>query len=93
MSSPLATHVPSSRPLESVPDRVQLTSVPRTLLATAARASTPQRQRRFVLRLALTGREQGPEMKALLPLIGPKRVRERLIPPHHRHPRVRGDDD
>jgi glutamyl-tRNA synthetase len=31
------------------------------------------------LRLALTGREQGPEMKALLPLIGPKRVRERLL--------------
>ncbi len=30
------------------------------------------------LRLALTGREQGPEMKLLLPLIGPKRVRERL---------------
>ena len=31
------------------------------------------------LRLALTGREQGPEMKLLLPLIGPKRVRERLL--------------
>ncbi|MEN3974652.1 glutamate--tRNA ligase [Emcibacter sp. SYSU 3D8] len=31
------------------------------------------------LRLALTGREQGPEMKLLLPLIGPKRTRERLI--------------
>ena len=31
------------------------------------------------LRLALTGREQGPEMKLLLPLIGPKRVRERLV--------------
>jgi glutamyl-tRNA synthetase len=30
------------------------------------------------LRLALTGREQGPEMKALLPLIGPQRARERL---------------
>lgn len=30
------------------------------------------------LRLALTGREQGPEMKLLLPLIGPKRVQERL---------------
>lgn len=31
------------------------------------------------LRLALTGREQGPEMKLLLPLIGPKRVRQRLF--------------
>jgi glutamyl-tRNA synthetase len=31
------------------------------------------------LRLALTGREQGPEMKLLLPLMGPKRVRERLL--------------
>lgn len=32
------------------------------------------------LRLALTGKEQGPEMKLLLPLIGPRRVRERLLP-------------
>ncbi|MBI1181845.1 MAG: glutamate--tRNA ligase [Alphaproteobacteria bacterium] len=30
------------------------------------------------LRLALTGREQGPEMKALLPLMDPKAVRARL---------------
>ncbi len=31
------------------------------------------------LRLALTGREQGPEMKALLPLIGRQEVRARLL--------------
>ncbi|MEN3953011.1 glutamate--tRNA ligase [Iodidimonas sp. SYSU 1G8] len=30
------------------------------------------------LRLALTGKEQGPEMKLLLPQIGPRQVRERL---------------
>jgi glutamyl-tRNA synthetase len=30
------------------------------------------------LRLALTGREQGPELKALLPLIGPKKAAARL---------------
>lgn len=30
------------------------------------------------LRLALTGREQGPELKALLPLIGPERASSRL---------------
>ena len=30
------------------------------------------------LRLALTGEEQGPEMAALLPLIGPDRVMARL---------------
>jgi glutamyl-tRNA synthetase len=30
------------------------------------------------LRLALTGREQGPELKQLLPLIGRKRAIERL---------------
>jgi glutamyl-tRNA synthetase len=32
------------------------------------------------LRLALTGEEQGPEMAALLPLIGPDRVMARLRP-------------
>jgi glutamyl-tRNA synthetase len=31
------------------------------------------------LRLALTGREHGPEMKNLLPLIGPERARARLL--------------
>jgi glutamyl-tRNA synthetase len=30
------------------------------------------------LRLALTGREQGPELKLLLPLIGPERAAARL---------------
>jgi len=30
------------------------------------------------LRLALTGEEHGPEMAALLPLIGPERVKHRL---------------
>jgi glutamyl-tRNA synthetase len=30
------------------------------------------------LRLALTGRENGPELAALLPLIGPERARARL---------------
>jgi glutamyl-tRNA synthetase len=33
------------------------------------------------LRLALTGRENGPELKALLPLIGPERARARLSGP------------
>ena len=31
------------------------------------------------LRLALTGREHGPEMHNLLPLIGPQRARARLM--------------
>jgi glutamyl-tRNA synthetase len=48
---------------------------------TAVKQATGRKGRELFhpLRLALTGREQGPEMKALLPLIGPKRARERLL--------------
>jgi glutamyl-tRNA synthetase len=46
----------------------------------AVKAETGRKGRALFhpLRLALTGREQGPEMKALLPLMDPKTVRARL---------------
>ena len=46
----------------------------------AVRAATGRKGRALFmpLRLALTGRDHGPELAALLPLIGPERARQRL---------------
>ena len=48
---------------------------------TALKAATGRKGRALFhpLRLALTGRETGPEMAALLPLIGPERTAKRLL--------------
>ncbi len=46
--------------------------------AVAAATGTKGRALFHPLRLALTGRDTGPELKALLPLIGPRRAAARL---------------
>lgn len=64
---------------ESLPDAIDTETWPAWTKALAAATSRKGKALFQPLRLALTGREHGPEMKNLLPLIGPARAKARLL--------------
>ncbi|MFN4281138.1 MAG: glutamate--tRNA ligase [Alphaproteobacteria bacterium] len=64
---------------ESLPDAIDGETWPAWTKALAAATGRKGKGLFMPLRLALTGREHGPEMKNLLPLIGPARAKARLL--------------
>jgi glutamyl-tRNA synthetase len=64
---------------ESLPDAIDTETWPAWTKALAAATERKGKALFQPLRLALTGREHGPEMKNLLPLIGPARAKARLL--------------
>ena len=64
---------------DSLPETIDTETWPVWTKALAAATSRKGKALFQPLRLALTGREHGPEMKNLLPLIGPARAKARLL--------------
>ncbi len=64
---------------ESLPEAIDTETWPVWTKALAAATERKGKALFQPLRLALTGREHGPEMKNLLPLIGPARAKARLL--------------